>query len=412
MPKKTKYELVTGRFFNWRLYPRANGVWYADGRGNDPCPGRHSLGTKDRSDALDAVRKLDLVQAVERHLADPAILDNIVDNRLALADGVQIYRDHVGRSPVTGGAGKSTQKRYRAIFDKFQPFATGLGVRFWNDISVRHLDQYAGWLDGEGYAYRTTYIELTTIKQAMNYLIESGHLPETCRIHLKLSKMMGTDTYCWRQEEVQAILESCRAAPELGWLGDVLTALSCTGMRISELASLRFTDIDFEANVIKLTDETAKAVRSTGRQVRQLKSRRSRSFPIHADLRPVLEGIERHPDGRVFHGPLGGVIKPDIVRRALIKVLTPLAEKFSTPEGEIGFKDGRLHSFRHYFCSVCANTGVPEQVVMQWLGHRDSQMVRHYYHLHDEEAQRQMLKVNFVGSSPAKVATEDTTQVS
>ena len=125
-----------------------------------------------------------------------------------------------------------------------------------------------------------------------------------------------------------------------------------------------------------------------------------------------MEGIERHPDGRVFHGPLGGVIKPDIVRRALIKVLTPLAEKFSTPEGEIGFKDGRLHSFRHYFCSVCANTGVPEQVVMQWLGHRDSQMVRHYYHLHDEEAQRQMLKVNFVGSSPAKVATEDTTQVS
>ena len=262
------------------------------------------------------LRELDLVQAVERHLADPAILDNVVDNRLALADGVQIYRDHVGRSPVTGGAGKSTQKRYRAIFDKFQPFATGLGVRFWNDISVRHLDQYAGWLDGEGYAYRTTYIELTTIKQAMNYLIESGHLPETCRIHLKLSKMMGTDTYCWRQEEVQAIIQYCRAAPELGWLGDVLTALSCTGMRISELANLRFTDIDFGANVVKLTDETAKAVRSTGRQVRQLKSRRSRSFPIHADLLPVLEGIERHRDGRVFHGPLGGVIKPDIVRRA------------------------------------------------------------------------------------------------
>lgn len=67
---------------------------------------------------------------------------------------------------------------------------------------------------------------------------------------------------------------------------------------LSELASLRFTDIGFGANIIKLTDETAKAVRSTGRQGRQLKSRRSRSFPIHADLRPVLEGIERHQDGR------------------------------------------------------------------------------------------------------------------
>ena len=317
------------------------------------------------------------------------------------------------RSPVTGGAGKSTQKRYRAIFDKFEPFATEKGVRFWNDLSNRHLDLYAAYLDGEGYAYRTEYIELTTIKQAMNYLIRAGHLPETCRIHLSLTKPTGTDTYCWRQEEVKAILQRCREVPEANWLGDVLTALSCTGMRISELAGLRWTDIDFAANVIKLTDETAKAVRAGNRQVRQLKGRRSRSFPIHANLRPVLERIERHPDGRVFHGPLGGIIKPDIVRRALIKEgLTPLAKQFPTPKDEIGFKDGRLHSFRHYFCSVCANTGVPEQVVMQWLGHRDSQMVRHYYHLHDDEAQRQMQRVNFVGSSAAKVATEDTTQVS
>ena len=92
------------------------------------------------------------------------------------------------------------------------------------------------------------------------------------------------------------------------------------------------------------------------------------------------------------------MLSPDIARRTLIKeVLTPLSERFPTPEGGTGFGDGRLHSFRHYFCSTCANTGVPEQVVMQWLGHRDSQMVRHYYHLHDDEAQRQMQRSHFRG---------------
>jgi integrase len=244
----------------------------------------------------------------------------------------------------------------------------------------------------------------------MNYLIRAGHLPETCRIHLSLTKPTGTDTYCWRPEEVSAILKRCRETAAINWLGDVLTALSCTGMRISELAGLRGSDIDLAANVIKLTDESAKAVRSGGRQVRQLKGRRSRSFPIHADLRPILERIEHHPDGRVFHGPLGGIIKPDTVRRTLInEVLVPLAEKFPTVEGEIGFATGRLHSFRHFFCSTCANTGVPEQVVMQWLGHRDSAMVRHYYHLHSDESQRQMQRVNFVGESAATVAAEGTT---
>ena len=73
--------------------------------------------------------------------------------------------------------------------------------------------------------------------------------------------------------------------------------------------------------------------------------------------------------------------------------MTPLAEQFPTPDGEVGFADGRLHSFRHFFCSLCANRGVPQQVVMRWLGHKSSAMVQHYYHLHDEEARRQMRRI-------------------
>jgi len=114
------------------------------------------------------------------------------------------------------------------------------------------------------------------------------------------------------------------------------------------------------------------------------------------DNTPAKE-IQRTRDGLVFHGPRGGIIKPDTTRNILIRdVITPLAAQFPAPEGEIGFADGRLHSFRHFFCSVCANTGVPEQVVMRWLGHQSSRMVRHYYHLHDEEAQRQMERVQFL----------------
>ena len=74
-------------------------------------------------------------------------------------------------------------------------------------------------------------------------------------------------------------------------------------------------------------------------------------------------------------------------------VLKPLSERFPTPEGEIGFKDGRLHSFRHFFCSLCANNNVPQQMVMRWLGRQDSKLVAHYNHQHDDEAKRQMQKI-------------------
>jgi integrase len=77
-------------------------------------------------------------------------------------------------------------------------------------------------------------------------------------------------------------------------------------------------------------------------------------------------------------------------------VLKPLEQRFPSPPGIPGFKDGRLHSFRHYFCSQCSTNGVSELTVMNWLGHRASAMVKHYFHLHDQQAQEQMARVKFV----------------
>lgn len=104
-----------------------------------------------------------------------------------------------------------------------------------------------------------------------------------------------------------------------------------------------------------------------------------------------------------------GRSKADTVRRALIRdVLMPLAEKFPTPEGEIGFADGRLHSFRHFFCSLCALRGIDQQVVMQWLGHRDSKVVRALLPSARRGSQKQMKRITLndeeaAGAQPAAI---------
>ncbi|QDU59956.1 site-specific tyrosine recombinase XerC [Planctomycetes bacterium Pan216] len=395
----TQSETISSRYFTWKLR-RREGVYFADGRSCTPSLGRHSLGTRSREEALRALVELDLTKAVEHGLAEPSALQGSDLDPLSLEEGRRLYLEHAGRAPVVGGVRPASLKRYRAVLDKFMEFAVGRGLTAWNQVTDQTLQDYAAVLQDKGYHYRTQYLELTTLKQTIGWLVRAKHLPSGRSIELRLRKPEGTDTYCWRPEEVRAMLEFCRASNDLAWLGDVLLALAMTGLRISELASLRWRDVDLRNRTIQLVDESTRGGDRQLATVRTTKGRRGRTFPIQDDLLPVLSDMGRHKDGYIFHGPLGGRIKADTVRRILIReVLFPLADRFPTAEGDIGFIHGRLHSFRHFFCSMCANRGVGQQVVRRWLGHKESRMVDHYYHLHDDEARRQMQRLRLFGEA-------------
>lgn len=395
MPKKPKYELVRCANFAWRL-SRRKGVWYADGRSNPIDSGRHSLGTRDKTEALEALRQLDQTRAFQLGLIDRVPREAITTSKLTLAEGRQLYEEHIGRSRVTGGVATSTRKRYRTVFDKFGSWADNVGCANFQQVDAAVLSRYASHLEKLGYAQKTLHNELTTLKQCVHWLTEAGHLIGHEPIVLKLRKAESQRAYCYRPVEVEAILKRCCEIPELGWLGDAVTGLACTGVRIEELVQMKWSDLDFANGYITLADESGRAVTNEAR--RTLKSGHSRSFPLHRDLLVVLQQLPRI-DAYVFHGPRGGRLKADTVRRVLVRdVLTPLAPQFPGTGGQ-SFIDGRLHSFRHYFVSVCAMSGVPERVVMEWVGHADSEMVRHYFHLHDEEAKRQMQGLNLLGGA-------------
>jgi integrase len=325
---------------------------------------------------------------------------------LPLEDGRKHYEKFVARPRVAGGTRKSTQKRYRTVFDKFIAFATARGITVWNVVTAEVLTDYAAFLEGKGYAHKSQVNELTTLKQAFKWMTKQGHLSGLKPIDLKLRKAESEPAYCYRASEVKAMVQHCRSEKSLRWLADIIVALACTGLRIAELVELRWSDIDFETGRLRLTDESGHRTAANGKR-RELKSGRSRTFPIHPDLLNVLNGLSK-TGTYVFRGPRGGRLKPDTVRRIFVRqVIEPLGKTFPTPEGEKGFRGGRLHSFRHAFCSTCANNGVPERMVMNWLGHANSEMIRHYYHLHDEEARRRMNKLDFLGGAGGRSAGDE-----
>jgi integrase len=123
------------------------------------------------------------------------------------------------------------------------------------------------------------------------------------------------------------MVDHCREKEELDWLADVIVALACTGLRIAELADLRWSDVDLAQRIVSLTDESG-LVGGSDVARRTLKSGRSRRIPLHDQLFEILRGRTAQR-ASVFQGPRGGKLKPDTVRNVLIRdVLTPLAPQF------------------------------------------------------------------------------------
>lgn len=412
-PAKTTH-VVAATHFTWNLYTRkvrGDTLWYADGRGNHGhALGRFSLGTSDLQEAHRVLADLDRRCAVNEGLLPQEALKG--QQLLTLQEGQRLFMEHITQPAVSGGKRPTTAKRYRAVLQKFLPFAAEKRIQYWQAVNQRLVNAYIQFLDSDDYAYPTLHFEACVIRTVQRHLVKAGLLPPDAVIRVELAKPSASDRYCYTTEQVAAMVAHCRNTPKLFWLGQVIIALATTGMRIGELADLRWHDIDMVRDTLTLPDNSRSGTRHGRQNARTTKGGYTRTLLIHRDLNAVLVDMPRRADGRVFSGPKGGILKPDTVRNVLVReVITPLVSHFSdsTDDAEAnGFATARLHSFRHYFVSTAADSGTPEQMLMSWLGHKSSDMIRRYYHNRPEVARPFMERLNLLGAastasqSPAK----------
>ena len=159
----------------------------------------------------------------------------ITASPLSLEKGRQLYNAFLSRPRVAGGVRPSTYKRYRTVFDKFLAYALSHGITTWNSVTADQLTSYAGDLEGRGYAHKTLTNELTTLKETVKWMIQQGHLPGKEPIELKLHKAESESAYCYKQEEISAMVQYCQVDPKRRWHEEIITALACTGLQYPNL---------------------------------------------------------------------------------------------------------------------------------------------------------------------------------
>src|SRR5215208_6025618 len=148
----------------------------------------------------------------------------------------------------------------------------------------------------------------------------------------------------------------------------VLQVFLQTGIRVSELASLRITDIDFIKPSI-----TVRGKGSVEREI-ALEEKGIHALKSYLALRP--ESVSQ----RVFLNYQGEPISERGIRKLVVKY-----------RKEAGItKKASCHTLRHTFATYKAEKGVSAYQLQQWLGHANLNTTQIYVHLGKQNARKIM----------------------
>jgi len=190
---------------------------------------------------------------------------------------------------------------------------------------------------------------------------------------LRFEKVKSPKQPCFTIEQVELLISNVE-----GWAVPMFATLAFTGMRIGELQQLCWEDIDLDRNVIHVH-----CGGSSGRP----KDKQDRFIPLHArKLRPVLQSLPRLSK-LVFIMPDGKKVSEKKLRAYLKNICT-----------QCGFQNPwqyKLHTFRHFFASYCAQQNLSYKYVLEWMGHSSSDILDMYFTMNDRQAQAAMNSVSF-----------------
>ena len=115
-------------------------------------------------------------------------------------------------------------------------------------------------------------------------------------------------------------------------------------------------------------------------------------MPAHPKVAALLKPVKK-----------AGLVFRAINERTLLRRLKQLC-------AACGFDDPqqyKLHSFRHHFASLCANSHVAHRKALAWMGRSSSEVLDLYYHLDDEDSQQTMMALAGAGESTEESQNPD-----
>ena len=224
---------------------------------------------------------------------------------------------------------------------------------------------FLAWRVQEGARPRSTARQLSSIRRFYRYMLREGHINEDPSTRIDMPKLGRPLPKSLTESEVIALLKAPDVLQALG-IRDraMLELLYATGLRVSELVSLRLDQVNLRQGVVRVLG----------------KGNRERLVPMGEEAQTWIEKYLREARLDILGKQQTDYLFPTrrsahMTRQAFWHIIKRYAQKAEVHAAM------SPHTLRHAFATHLLNHGADLRVVQMLLGHSDVSTTQIYTHV-------------------------------
>lgn len=272
---------------------------------------------------------------------------------------------------------ENTIVSYRRDLNKLAAYLGEQGVSKVEEISEFDLNDYVRQLDKQNFKAATISRNIASIKAFFHYLTNEGRIKEDISENLKAPKIEKKIPTVMTVEETEKLLMQPVADNPKG-LRDraMLELLYATGIRVTELISLRIEDVDLKTSLLDCRDND-----------------RERKIPFGGKAREALVDYLSEGREKLLNGEKSDILFTNcngnpMSRQGFWKLLKAYGKKAGIE------KDITPHTIRHSFAAHLIENGADIKSVQEMLGHSDISTTQVYVKLGGNRLRQEYVKAH------------------
>ncbi|HET7176827.1 MAG TPA: site-specific tyrosine recombinase XerD [Gammaproteobacteria bacterium] len=262
------------------------------------------------------------------------------------------------------GLSENTLAAYRADLSGLARWLDSQGVELM--LAQReHLLAFLAWRVQQGARPRSTARQLSSIRRFYRHMLREGRLAEDPTTRIDMPKLGRPLPKSLSEGEVESLLRAPDVAEPLG-IRDraMLELLYATGLRVSELVSVRLSQVNLKQGVVRVVG----------------KGNRERLVPLGEESQKWIEKFQTDARLDILGGRQSDFLFPTrrsdyMTRQAFWHIIKRYAEQASISATL------SPHTLRHAFATHLLNHGADLRVVQMLLGHSDVSTTQIYTHV-------------------------------